>query len=70
MTTKKGEKTTFQNHIELCEELTKNKKNANDIFGSSRAKQLAAIYHSSTDPDLRQHLASDVFREFNFWMKP
>ena len=70
MTTKKGEKPTFQDQIELCEKLTKNNKNANDFFGSSRAKQLVAIHNSSTDTDLRQHIASDVFREFNFWMKP
>ena len=60
---------TFEDQIELCEEMKNTYENLRGFIRSSRAKDLLNVYGSTSDHDIRQNIASDLFKEFTVHME-
>ena len=52
--------TTHEDKLELMDEITQEQNNKIEARGG----ELFELYNSTNDPDLRQIIASDLFREF------
>ena len=58
--------TTNKEEPELMDEITQEQNNGIE----ARAGELFELYYSPNDPDLRQIIASDLFKEFGIRVKP
>ena len=58
--------TTYQDKLELLDEIIPEQNNATE----DRSKELLTHYFSTDDADLRQIIASDLFKEFGIRVKP
>ena len=52
--------TTYEDELELLDEIIQEQNNGIE----ARAGELFELYYSTNDPDLRQIIASDLFKEF------
>ena len=52
--------TTHEDKLELMDEITQEQNNKIEARGG----ELFELYNSTNDPDLRQIIASDLFKEF------
>ncbi len=57
---------TYEDKFELMGEITQGQNDATE----ERAKELLTQYFSTDDADLRQIIASDLFKEFGIRVKP
>ena len=57
--------TTYKEEFELMGEITQQQNNA----AEGRSKEVLTQYNSTNDPDLRQIIASDLFKEFGITVK-
>ena len=57
--------TTYEDELELLNEITQQQNNA----AEGRAKELLTQYFSTDDADLRQIIASDLFKELGVRVK-
>ena len=57
--------TTYEDELELLNEITQQQNNA----AEGRAKELLTQYFSTDDADLRQIIASDLFKELGIRVK-
>ena len=58
--------TTHEDKLELMDEITQEQNNATE----DRSKELLTHYFSTDDADLRQIIASDLFKEFGITVEP
>ncbi len=58
--------TTYQDKLELLDEIIPEQNNATE----DRSKELLTHYFSTDDADLRQIIASDLFKEFGITVEP
>ena len=58
--------TTNKEELELLDEIIQEQNDATE----ERAKELLTQYFSTDDADLRQIIASDLFKEFGIRVKP
>ena len=58
--------TTYREELELMDDI--NQEQNNKI--GARGGELFELYNSTNDPDLRQIIASDLFKEFGIRVKP
>ena len=58
--------TTNKEEPELMDEITQEQNNKIEARGG----ELFELYNSTNDPDLRQIIASDLFKEFGITVKP
>ena len=58
--------TTNKEELELMDEIIQEQNNGIE----ARAGELFELYYSTNDPDLRQIIASDLFKEFGIRVKP
>ena len=57
--------TTHEDKLELMDEITQEQNNKIEARGG----ELFELYNSTNDPDLRQIIASDLFKEFGITVK-
>ena len=58
--------TTYEDELELLNEIIQEQNDATE----ERAKELLAQYYGTDDADLRQIIASDLFKEFGKVVEP
>ena len=58
--------TTYEDELELLDEIIQEQNDATE----ERAKELLAQYYGTDDADLRQIIASDLFKEFGKVVEP
>ena len=58
--------TTHEDKLELMGEITQEQNSRIEARGG----ELFELYNSTNDPDLRQIIASDLFKEFGITVKP
>ena len=58
--------TTYQDKLELLDEINQEQNNKIEARGG----ELFELYNSTNDPDLRQIIASDLFKEFGKVVEP
>ena len=58
--------TTHEDKLELMDEITQEQNNKIEARGG----ELFELYNSTNDPDLRQIIASDLFKEFGITVEP
>ena len=57
---------TYKEELELMDDITQQQNDATE----GRSKELLTQYFSTDDADLRQIIASDLFKEFGIRVKP
>ena len=57
--------TTYREELELMDDITQQQNSRIEAWGG----ELFELYNSTNDPDLRQIIASDLFKEFGITVK-